>query len=187
MRRVNLRSLRKSAAGRSSEGRPQAGSVVGARGGGMAIGLDPRAPEPRAVELRALPLPARPEPLVTVAPGRHPAPPAESPGVPPAAAMPGRTLPALHREGVAAQIETWLRQAARALSAMVARSVAADGPANGPAPRKGRAPYRGTASVPAIARANREIHALREENRRLKFEIAALDERRREAEVMRPA
>ena len=118
---------------------------------------------------------------------RHPAPPAEARAAPPAVAMPGRNLPALHREGVAAQIESWLRQAARALSAMVARGAAAAGQANGPAPRKARAPYRGTASVPAIARANREIHALREENRRLKFEIAALDERHRQAEAMRPA
>lgn len=111
----------------------------------------------------ALPLPVREEPLVEAAVRAEPA--IASPDLAPLAR---NRAPVPWRDGVVAQMEAWLRSAAERLGRLVR---------SGPGQRH-RAPAaarRMPPMAPAIARANREIGALRRENARLRREIAALE------------
>lgn len=113
----------------------------------------------------ALPLPHRDEPLVVSAP----------PVVAVSAAASGlaplarNRAPVPWRDGFMAHMEAWLRGAAERLGRIIGPSPASPRKATSPAPRRVQP------MVPAVARANREINLLRQENERLRREIAALE------------
>lgn len=107
----------------------------------------------------ALPLPQVEEPLVEAA--------SPSPSLAP---LERNRAPVVWRSSVVANVEAWLRGASERLGQLM-KAGAAKRPAKASV-RKVSPP------VPAIARANREINALRAENQRLRLRLEALERSR---------
>jgi hypothetical protein len=127
----------------------------------------------------AIPLPQREEPLV-VAATREPVDLDQRPELVPLAR---NQAPVPWRDGFMAHMEAWWRGAAERLGRMIrsnqrgARIVAI--------PARSHARARPQPMMPAIARANREINALRQENERLRRELATLEMLRGQASPAR--
>lgn len=126
----------------------------------------------------ALPLPRREEPLVEMPAQRHSAGP---PPLPQLAPLARNRAPVPWRDGFVAHVEAWVRGKAERLGRLMAAGVrgAKALPAGAP-PRPGGAGT-GRLPAPAIARANREISALREENEKLRRQVEALERLRQAA------
>lgn len=140
--------------------------------------------------LWALPLPAREEPLVR--PGSGAA--AGGLEASPNGAFPSGQSLAIWRDGLASEIEAWLRGAASRIARLLQvvahpeiqwahnarkseRDVSQDAVSRRADKRAEK--RRAAQAIPAIARANREIDSLREENRRLRLQLEAMEQFRR--------